>query len=116
MPERVIAALTLWGLASRILIRVIKNPSHIKTGFTTVRERAFLRVFRKTQSSQHPFMGVIGVFAGKHTLTACGFVVICNISQKMRYELDSQIPVLQGRSIRDAKSAVLGAVSIPENP
>ena len=96
VPERVSAALMSWGLASRLLNWVIKNPSHIKSGFPTVRERAFLRVSRKTRRSQHLIMGVIGVSAGKHTLTAWRFVVVCNISQKMRYELDSQIPATPG--------------------
>jgi len=96
VPERVSETLMSWGLAPRILHRVIKNPSHIKSGFPTVRERAFLRVSRKTRRFQHPFMGVIGVSAGKHILTAWRFVVVCNISQKMRYELDSQIPAIPG--------------------
>ena len=94
--ESLNAALLVWGLASRLFIRVIKNPTHTKSFSSTGRERAFLRGFRKTRSFQHLLMGVLACLLKNTSSQHGGFVAFCNVSKKMRYELDSQIPGIPG--------------------
>ena len=94
--ESLNAALLVWGLASRLFIRVIKNPTHTKSFSSTGRERAFLRGFRKTRSFQHLLMGVLACLLKNTPSQHGGFVAFCNVSKKMRYELDSQIPGIPG--------------------